>query len=92
MKELQRIEKLIKEIQKIEPGGVKGQESTPKQVERKPAVNQKASRRMIFASLVGNDALDAKTAARISAPDSTASKKRPRSSSNSNLSQYQNRK
>ncbi len=86
MKELQRIEKLIKEVQKIESGGMKGQEPTLRQVERKPAVNQKASRRMIFASLVGNDALDAKTATRISASDSTASMKGPRSSSSSNLS------
>ncbi len=90
MKELQRIEKLIKEVQKIESGRVKGQESTPKQVERKPAVNQKASRRMIFASLAGNDALDAKTATRIAVSDNTNCMRGPRSCS-SNLSKKRSR-
>ncbi len=90
MKELQRIEKLIKEVQKIEPRGVKGQELTSKQVEKKPAVNQKASRRMIFASLAGNDAMDAKTAARVAASDNTSSIRGPRSF-NSNLSKKRSR-
>ncbi len=91
MKELQRIEKLIKEVQKIESKGVKGQELTSKQVEKKPAVNQKASRRIIFASLAGNDAMDAKTAARVAASDTTSSIRGPRSSSNSDLSKKRSR-